>query len=288
MVSIQIKFDELTSMLHSYHILCAPTSLNRQYNPDVFKRLDVSPGERGRYLSYWISQGVTLDKMDSVRSQLFYPEAKSIHDIFSDMPDCWASVIRHNLSGFQQKFTEYFKNLSDKLIPLMHARQVETEKVIDTIYNIAQEYTGVEIERPKDLEIRVVEGSAPSSQGTDVRNGKGYVMEQVRHFQNTSENSYLHTLIHETVAHQTADACRHFDKDVFGKYVYAVEEGFAKLFTNKIAEKVVGRPSDYISHGGLEEVAYTTFENNWDSLNGKNFESWYKHCLAQVRQKTGK
>ena len=161
MTKIKLELDKLTSLLVSYHILCAPTELNKEYNPDIFKNLAVTPEERGLYLTNLLSKGITLDKTDAARYGLFLPEFKDLESYLSS--DKIPEKIKDNLRAFENRFDPYFETVKQKVSPLLEKRQEESESVIDKIYKTSQELTGVEIEKPSELEIRIVEGIAPSS-----------------------------------------------------------------------------------------------------------------------------
>lgn len=283
MININLKLDQLTSILMSYHILCAPTTFNRRYNPEIFNSLSVSSEERGNYLTYWISQGVTLDKTDSIRTGLFFPESEFLDDLFEQYGKEWPSEVKNDLRNFESRFNPYFEKVRVKVNPLIPSRKQEAQNFIDAIYDSAQEFTGVIIERPRELEIRVVEGFAPSSMGTEIKNGKAYIVGQTRNFLSEGEG-YLISLIHESVAHQTVDDSRKLLEKIFGKYIYDVEEGFAKLFTKKIGEKILNRELRYGASGGLQSIAYDTFNQNWNSLSGNNFSLWYEKCLEETEK----
>lgn len=280
MTKIKLELDKLTSLLVSYHILCAPTELNKEYNPDIFKNLAVTPEERGLYLTNLLAKGVTLDRTDDVRFGLFLPEFHSLEDYLTS--DKIPEAIKDNLRAFEKRFDQYFGTVKQRVSPLIEKRKEEAESVIDKIYGAAEEITGIKIKRPSELEIRVVEGIAPSSRGSEIKDGKMYIIEQTRNFLDNSDDSYLITLIHEAVAHQTAEQGRQYYKELFGGYVYNIEEGFAKLFTRKVAEKVLGRDINYFASEGIETISYNTFEKNWDKLNN-NFNEWYKDCLTEIK-----
>lgn len=283
MVNIKLELDRLTSMLVSYHILCAPTSMNRQYNPDVFDNLSVSPEERGHYLTFLLSKGVALNQTDSIRTSLFFPEARNLDDLFALYGNEVPNEIWNHLRAFEIRFNQYLEKVRARVDPLIQSRTKESEDVIDRIYDLAQEFTGISIERPSELEVRIVEGLSPSSRGGDVRDGRGYIVMQTSNFLNTAGVNYLLSLIHEAVAHQTVCGSRKHVRETFGEYIYDVEEGFAKLFSRKIAERILGREVNYAAEDGLQRTAYDTFNRNWSSLNGHNFTTWYKGCLTEIK-----
>lgn len=282
MVNAKLELDRLTSLLAAHHILCAPTKRNREYNPDVFRNLRVPSEIAGSYVGYLLSKGVTLDETDSVRPKLFFPDVKDLEGYLNshgkDLPDS----VKSNLSKFKWGFDRYFDIVRKDVDPLIEVREKEPKEVIDSVYDTAVEMTGVEIERPEVLEVRIVAGLAPHSIGSVVRDGKGYVAMQARNFLNMEGDSYLLSLIHEAVAHQVVMDLRQAHNKVFGRFVYDVEEGFAKLFTRKIAERVLGREVDYRSDMGTERAAYEVFERNWDRLKEKDFSEWYKDCVQDV------
>ena len=287
MVEIKIELDNLTSMLVSYHILCAPTEINKRYNQDIFNNLQVTSEERGYYLSYLLSKGIQLDKTDCIRTTLFYPEYKSLDDFFANPKKEIPEKIRKDILAFKTRFLPYLEKIREKINPLVELRIEESNKFIDKIYDLAQELSSVNIERPKELEVRIVEGIAPSSMGTNIIDGKGYIIEQTRNFL-SKENSYLLTLIHEAVAHQTANDSRKYLREKFGRHVYDIEEGFAKLFSKKIAEKILSWDAEYSTQEGIQTLAYNTFNKNWDSLKGNDFENWYQKCLTEIKDESQK
>jgi hypothetical protein len=282
MVNVKLELDKLTSLLATYHILCAPTKRNMEYNPDVFSNLNVPFEIAGDYVGYLLSRGVRLDETDSVRPQLFFPDVKDLAGYLDshgkDLPD----NVKSNLREFELSFDRYFKVVKGKVEPLIEVREEESAEVIDSVYDAAVEMTGVDIERPEVLEVRVVEGLAPHSIGSVVKDKKGYVVMQTRNFMNMEGDSYLLSLIHEAVAHQAVMDLRQCHNKVFGRFVYQIEEGFAKLFTRKIAEKVLGREVDYRSQIGTERTAYEVCERNWDRLKERGFSEWYKDCVRGV------
>jgi hypothetical protein len=281
MVEIKIELDKVTSLLQSYHILCAPTDLNQHYNPDIFKNLKVSEEEKKEYQKFLTSKGVKPGQTDSIRHALFFPECKNLDEMLSTYGKELPENVKKNLKAFETKFNSYLDKVKEKVNPLIESRHKESKNIIDNVYESAKELTGVSIEKPNELKVHIVEGLAPTSMGSDIKEGKAYIVQQTRNFM-SPENSYLLTLIHESVAHQTVDAPRKEVRALFGQHAYDVEEGYAKLLTRKIGEKLLGRKLDYGAQEGLQGLAYNIFEKNWNSMNRNNFNSWYKKCLNEI------
>ncbi len=287
MIKVKLELDKLTSMLVSHHILCIPTDMTRNCNQDVFDNLTVTPEEKEKYLNYILSRGIPLDKTDWFRLSLFSPADKNLDDFLKDDKKEIPEELKKNIISFQQRFEQYFEKVKAKVDPLIQSRTQYSEEMIDKVYESAKELSGVYIEKPKELEVRIVEGLSPSSMGVGGINGKKYIIEQAINFLSKG-NWYLLSLIHEAVAHQTAKNSRKYLQEKFGGYVYDIEEGFAKLFTKKIAEKILNCEVIHPTRDGLENLSYDAFNKNWDSLNENNFENWYQKCLTEIKDTSQK
>lgn len=287
MVGIKFKFDRLTSVLMSYHILCAPTDRNRKFNPNIFSGFEksITQQERKNYLSYLSSKGVSLNKTDSFRKSLFSPKSLDLKDYYlSPKGENLPCQVQINLQAFESRFSSYLDGVEEKVKPLIEDRGRMFKELINKIYDLAQEFTGVVIKRPEELEVRIVEGLAPSSMG-DMIDGKEYILLQSGNLLEPTGSSCLLSIIHEAVAHQTAYSSITAYTDIFREYyIYDIDEGFAKVFSKKIAERISGGFVNYKAWGGLEELAYNTFDRNWASLNKSNFNSWYKDCLIEIKK----
>lgn len=283
MIKVKISLDKLTSLLACYHILCASTGRNMKHNPEVFENLNVSSKEKEDYRNWLLKIGIPLDKSDLLRTKLFFPESKTLDKYFDNSEEVIPDELKRNMKSFEKRFIPYLKKIKEKIGMFVKSRSRESNKLINKIYNLAQEFSGIEIERPKELEVRIVGGFSPSSRGTKVKDGKGYIVMQVCNFLSEGD-SYLMTLIHESIAHKVAIAAREYYKELFGKFIYDIEEGFAKLFSRKIAENILGRAVNYHASKGIQEQSYKTFDKNWNLLDGKNFKSWYKNCLTEIKR----
>ncbi len=282
MVKIILKLDKLTSLLVSYHILSAPSELSKKYNPEIFKNLKISPKEKRLYKK-WLSTKISLEKSDSFKQYLFIPLAKNLNFCFSKLEIENKGLVK-SIKDFQKPFFKYLKIVGTKINSSISARNKESQRIINKVYNYAFKFSGVKIEIPKLIEVRIIEGISPMSVGTSVTNGVGYVAMQVSNLLSEGD-SYLLSLIHETVAHKIARPSRdHFGK-IFGRYIYDLEEGFAKLFSRKIAEEILNREVYYPAGKGVQEISYKIFEKNWKLLNGKNFDSWFGKCLSEIKIK---
>ncbi|MBW2966704.1 hypothetical protein KY342_06395 [Candidatus Woesearchaeota archaeon] len=280
MVNIKLELDYLASLLVTYHTLNAPTKENKDNNSDIFKRLQVSPEERGHYLTYLLSQGVTLDKTDSIITNLFFPDVKDLEAYLSSYGKDLPNAVKNNLRAFESRFNKYFKTLKQYMEHLIKIKKKESKKIMDSIYDTADEIINSQIKRPAELEVRVVEGLAPIS--IETKDKKAYVIMQLRDFLSLTAEDYLITLIHESVAHKIVKDFKHYYKGILEGYAYQIEEGFAKLFTEKIGKKILNKSVDYSIQPGTENLAYKVFNRNWERLKEKNFADWYKYCLIDI------
>jgi spore germination protein YaaH len=79
---------------------------------------------------------------------------------------------------------------------------------------------------------------------------------------------------------------------VFAGYVYEIDEGFAKLFTRKVVEKLLNKPVNYKPYGNnsnknLESISYNIFEREWTRLNPgykEGFNDWFKQVLKITKK----
>ncbi len=282
MIKTKLKFDRLASLLACYHILCVPTYMNKTYNPDVFKNLSVSRKERKVYLANLRRIGVNMRRSDKFRLDLFCLESKNLKDYFKRHGDFVSEEVQKNYLAFEPKFNRYFERVNKEIDPLIKVRRKEAQKYINKIYDTAQKFTGVAIERAEEMHLRVLLGTAPSSRGSDIENGKGYILIQKRNFLNPSD-IFLISMIHETVAHQTVTPYGKYFMEIFNRRtIYEIEEGFAKLFSVKIAENLLKHKVTYYIDSS-EKAAYNLFDKNWPSLTDKNFARWYKKCFQEIK-----
>ncbi|MGV8162555.1 MAG: hypothetical protein ACP5N2_04460 [Candidatus Nanoarchaeia archaeon] len=287
-MNITIEPHDLLSLVISYHILCAPTEINTKRNQHLFKNLQVSQDEKETYTKLVLSQ------LPNVNTDDFKPkfiscfnDAKDINDIlkaFSD--DALLPLFRKNIEEFEAKFKVYFEPIKGKIKLISPQRTQETNENIDTIYDAAMNLTGVEIERPKELYIKIVEGLRPSSLGSPAINGKGNIFTSPY---NLNKNWYWNILIHETIAHQTSICARLEHNELFGKYFYEADEGFAYAITQKVIESSsLGVNPNYTNRQDPIIQSYNIFMKNWDKLNNNkhnnNFIEWYRDCLLEFKQ----
>lgn len=282
MIKVTIKPDYLTSLLVSYHILNAPTEMNKRFNSGVFENLQVSQEEREQYLSFLTTIGFDSKDTDEFRFSIFYPEVSTLDDFLSNIAKSTPQSVKDNLRAFDIRFRKYFNSVEEKIDPIIEQSKKEMEEAADSVYDIAESMTGIRLKRPKEIELRIVEGLSPSSFAR-VKSDKLCIIEQTRNF--VHEGEYMRTLIHEAVGHFPQFEFKHLYNEVFGEFIYEFEEGFAKFFTAKIAERIFNRAVDsYCSKGG-EKLACSIFEKNWGSLTPGNFEGWYKNCLVEIKEK---
>ncbi len=284
MINVRLGFDKLNSLLVSYHILCLPTKMNREYNPDLFMSFFASEEKKARYMDFLPYKKKNTDP-DSIVPDLILPRCKNLGHFFSMVDLEIPSSIKKDLRHFEKVSTPYFRDLATSLKPTIMQRAPKVANNIEEVYDTAQELTGISITRPKELDVYVVEGFAPQAMGSVVEKGFGFVV--VSPLCLLKERKFMDTIVHETVAHHTVDEARKIMRRVLGKYVYDVEEGFAKLFSSKVTEKMLGTKSRPCFYGSLERVSHDVFEKNWSSLRGNNFNDWYLGCLKEVKEKIG-
>lgn len=280
MVEIEISPDRISSLIASYHILCAPSSRAMEYNPRLFNDLNVSQEEKKIYLDYFASKGVPSEDLDKIRLKLLPPRLDTLKDFFDFAGNKLPSNIANNLEKFESRFNPYFSGVMQSVEPFILVRKKQSEDLIYSIYGIAQKFSGVAIPQPDNLDIRIVEGISPSSQGSQLVDGKQYIIHQVRNLM--SEDFHMNTLVHETIGHHTVNPLRKKFASSFKDYCYSYEEGFVKLFTTKVMEGILNRPFPKVVPVGREELSYNSFSKNWDLLDGTNFESWYLKCLNEI------
>jgi hypothetical protein len=284
--SVTIELDYLTSLLVSYHILCAPTEMNQKYNQEIFEELSsvISEEESEEYIEFLESQNFPSEKTDRYRSWLFFPNYDELNGLLqNNQKHRFSKEIVDSIKQFEPNYKRYWNVVISKLAPTMEKKRKELKGHVSRIYNLAEQKTGETIEKEKDIEIRVVHGLSPSSFVT-TRKGKRYrVIQSQNYMEDTTENNeYLLNFVHELVPHVVAQKYKHLHEEIFGKWIYKIEEGFVKLMTRKICEELIGELITKRYGGGLE-ASYNIFERNWNQLNG-NFGEWYKKCLLEIKR----
>lgn len=281
-IKVKLKFDYLNSLLICYHILNRPTKNIEKNNPSVFKNLKTTILQKISYRRYLHHQKVSSDWSISLyRTKLFSPELKTINQ-FAEKRKL-SQRITKALLKFEPKFKIYFDSLKKELTPIIKMRKRETEKYIDSIYKNAVKITGVKIEIPKIIDIRVIEGMSPSSFGVSVGNTR-YIISQKNNIMNKNINIYLLSLIHESISHEIAKQFRSYIIELFGKHIYEVEEGFAKIFALKVFNLILNCESNYYITPGLETKSANIYLKNWHKLTNKNFAKWYYNCLKEIKK----
>jgi hypothetical protein len=282
MIDVSIDFDYLTSLLISHHVINAPSQLTAMFNPELLKRLEVIPNDRANYLSFWRGQGYREDQMDNVRTQLFKPEASNLEEYLS-LQSSWPDELRVSLRRFDSRFKPYSEEVKQRIDDKIGERLFQTQEIADKVYDVAQRLIGFEMKKPGKLDIRVIEGYAPSGQGYESE-GIDYVLVNSKNFLESDDIGYYLTLIHEMVGHAPCADTFDYHSEIFGQYEYEVEEGFAKAFTQKVADEVLEQKLPNYPSGGLETLAFHIFNKNWHSLKYQGFRQWYKDCMYEIRQ----
>jgi hypothetical protein len=284
MIEVSLKPDKLTSLLVCYHILCAPTERNTNYNPDVFEKLNSSltNQEKDDYLTFLSI--VAPNDTDGFRTQLFFPKYITLDEFLNGNEARNVSKeIRASIKEFEKSFNSYWENIEEEFNIIKECRLKLAKEHITQIYELQERLTGeTGIPRPSHLEIRIVEGLSPSSFGNKDHHPLHYTIEQKRNY--LDEGAFLRTIIHESNIHNIARLSANFHKQIFGRWIYEVEEGFVKTMTAKIYTQLTGNPIDYGGSKGTLEESGEIFNANWDRLNG-NFKPWYEDRLFEIKDK---
>jgi len=121
MVNVRLGFDKVNSLLVSYHILCLPTKMNREYNPDLFMSFFASEEKKARYL-YFLPYQAAITDPDSVVPDLIVPRCNNLGHFFSMVDLEIPSPIKKDLRHFEKVSTPYFRDLATSLKPTIMQR----------------------------------------------------------------------------------------------------------------------------------------------------------------------
>ncbi len=294
MPEITIRSNFLTSALVTYHIMCAPTTSSREYNKHLYEKFEsgITPEDRGYYLSFLIKSGVNTDKFGNVRYDIFFPGHDCVESLFNQS----GKKIRYHKTSapilekvvdsmltFLGRFRPYWKEVEKEINDLIPRNMAVLEENFDRIFTIAsEEIPSEEIRPPEKVEVWVVEGLSPSSFGKD-RADLHYVIEQLRTFRRP--DAFLNTFVHETVPHRIAKKYGSLQEAVLGWKIYDIEEGFAKLMSDKITKKILPDAKIYPPEPMSWEGSYYLYEKNWPLLQNMPFSEWYKMCLEEIKEK---
>lgn len=214
------------------------------------------------------------------RLNLFSPELKTIKTYckIKKVP----KIIQTDFLLFEKQFKPYFVKLKPKLDSFIKFKNQNLSKLILTIYSSAIKLTKKQIRIFKTIDIRVLEGISPSSFAQELNNTQ-FVIEQVRNV--ITEKGFEMTLVHELVCHQMVKEYRIYYKELFGKHIYEIEEGFAKFFAKRVfedifKEKVIMKKYNIIPS---ELPYYKIYEQNWHLLKDQDFKTWYLNCLKEIK-----
>ena len=282
MIKVKFKLDYLNSLLVSYYILCLSSKDYLDCNLKLYSNFKISKIQSIRYLDYIKSLGFVSNKEQSMyRLNLFSPELKTIKKYCKvrKIP----KAIENDLLSFEKQFKPYFLKLKNKLDPIIKLKKQNLSKLILTIYNSAINLTKKQIRVFKTIDIRVLEGISPSSFAKDY-NDIQFIIEQVRNL-SISNKFFEMTLIHELICHQIVKEYRVYYNDLFGKHIYEMEEGFAKLFAKKVFEDVFKENvnMNYYFIPSSELSYYKIYDKNWDLLKTQDFKTWYLNCLKEIK-----
>lgn len=286
MVGVNVALDYPSSAIISYHILCAPTSLTLKHNPELYDAFDdeITLDEKHEYLEMF--GDLTRQNIHNMRTRFFSPD--NAHRNFMDVieklnyGDSAASIIR-----FEDMFKDYWDKLALELNPLVPEREELYFLLADEIYDIAHDLTGIEVKKPSDVGVRVVEGLSPTS-FAQKRGDTEYVVQQSRQFK--SDTGHMSTFIHELVPHKLLGQFRNLHKNYFGDYKYEFEEGVVKSLTNVIGQRLYRDDTIDFSkppRDKNERIAFDIAERKKEQLNG-NVYIWYDECLSDIASEVKK
>jgi hypothetical protein len=290
MIKVNIKLDYLTSLLVSFHILHAPTELNRRYNPEIFQRFekDVDKKVKKKYIGFVSDQFKELnikvfeEKTDEFKRYLFFPEYDSLEAFLNgEGKKITPKWLVKPLHKFDIKFKQYWEEAKQELEGLVQERLKIVNKHIDKIYSLSEKFSHEKLYRPGEIEIRIVDGMSPSSFAAK-KDKINYILMQAKNFKD--EKAFLGTLIHITAPHHMAGRYRNLQKEVLGVFIFSVQEGFAKLFVDRVRDNILTEKSKPIKLFGLERT-YEVYEKNWNKLANMSFGEWYKMCLVEIKEK---
>jgi len=267
---INFVLDINPSILTSYHIL--NTDLCKEYNNELFQRFGnfFSKEQKEIYTSFLRSKGITKDK--------FYAYKSETRKGFEDAETYSTNLpleLQESFKNFSTEFGRYFNDLDQRLSEKLDNYEARAEGLISKVYYTAFELTGTKIEKPEKFEVIIIEGLSPGPSTGRSINGEVRI---ISHLLNVKTfDDFLLLLIHETVAHKAVDPYRKLLN-----VEYKNEEGFVKVFSEKIATIVAGKEVRY-GEDSLSERSYYMFKETIDGINRDNFVDWYNNCLKSLQ-----
>lgn len=293
MTKVTIKLDYVASLLVSYHILCCPTERDIKFNSGIFRNLTVSPDERARYLALLQDQGIMQGDYEQVKENYRQINCSSLDEVIQKYCKDTPTNVVDDLRNFEPRFMQYMRSIEPSASTIAQA-EAFVLGIIDSIYSLSKEFTTVDVKKPSELEIRLLEGISPNDSGGNVINGKTTHRYQLRNLIGFGQtDSFLNILIHECVGHKTVRSLRSFYDDIFGNWIYHVEEGYVKVLTTKISETIQGKPTHHkpigydsgIGSNQSEVISFDVFNAMWqDPLRTQDFAAWYRKGLVEVKR----
>ncbi len=301
MIKINMLWDDLASMLVSYHVLCMPQELTSRFNPDVINKFRIPGSEAGEYSRYLKSQYSIKGGNDVLQHRYYLIDeavkSGNLEEFLAEhsMPDS----VKKNLRAFQGGFAGFLDDIKQSKAESFQKCRELMGTIMQSIYTTAFEITSTKIPTPNELEVRVVKGLEPSSKGSEYKYcpGKQYVFMQSKHLDES--RLFITTLIHECVGHKSASPSRKFFREVFSKdlfrketsksayvhkeYIYEIEESFVKTFIKKVFERITWK--EVPSRIDFEEKTYPEFGDRWQLLEHGHFKEWYRDCLAAIKDR---
>jgi hypothetical protein len=287
--SVNVELDYLTSLLVSYHILCAPTEMNQKYNSDIFEELGgvITEREKEVYFSFLQEEGFSGSNSDMFRQKLFVPEYNTLDELFeSNRLDMIPKKVKDRIRRFNPQFNAYWNQKLKDIEVVLEKRKKEFPRYIEKAYETSERLTGEKLDR-ENIKVRVIEGTAPNS-FTRTIEGDKYIAAQRRNIVREKDDYALIALIHEAIPHMIGERYRMLHEEIFGEWTYRIEEGFAKLFSRKVAEEILGRKARAVKPSNrIERMSYDIFSEEWNRLDG-NFAEWYKINLYKINERLSK
>jgi hypothetical protein len=272
--------DYLSSLLISYHHLC--TGRDKELDG-----ITITPEEGEYYIQFAKDMNIIIPNHPFNQHRLQFPQYDTLEALLANIPTI-PEQLRVSIMVFQQRFKEYWERSTPELSDILSSRQKLLDKLFDKIYMNSVELLGHKNKLSDKLMIYVVGGLATEANGTE----HGYHC-YIRIPDLTTEKKFLRMVIHEYVGHEFSGVHEKFHKELFGKIIYKIDEGFAKFISNRILEKTLEMSFDYIPFGTKFGVlgydvkiatSYGVFNGRKGELDqGKPFEQWYKECLTEIK-----
>lgn len=287
MIKVNVLWDDLSSVLVSYHVLCIPNDVFKKFNQDLFAEFNIPDEEAREYADHLRStyQIKEEDELFKHRSYLMNEavKTKDLETFFSRriIPDS----VKNNMRAFQERFNVFLENFKQQKAELFLKCSDLLHDTMDRFYDAAFEITGIRIPTPEALEVHVVKGLEPSANGGGFAAALHMKWIFIHSLQINSPRSFIRTSIHESMGHKIASQMRPLFQEIFNEeYIYEIEESFVKTLSKKIRDNVIGGNPSSRELGPQEEL-YPEFHERWDKLEPGTFKEWYGDCLSAIKER---